>query len=108
MVTKEQALGDERYFHFSPCSYQEGPRGGIKTNIIVYRRNGKTKLWKRDEKRFQLPIKSGFFGPCDYITEKNAYRWHAESECAVLEEVYAKLGRRADAEHAKLQQDIPL
>jgi hypothetical protein len=71
VVTKEQALA-QRSFHRAIPGYTECRR---------YRRNGKTKTWKRSPERFQLPVIARYYGPHAYITNENAEHWHLESEC---------------------------
>jgi hypothetical protein len=68
-------------FHLEPCKRTVGPRGGVKEQITRWRRNGKTKVWKRPPLRFRVPIKYGFKGPYDYITEQNRDCFHALEHC---------------------------
>jgi hypothetical protein len=56
MVTKEQAL---------TCNH-------FKMGRFNWRRNGKTKTWKRSPERFQVPIKFGLY-TYGYLTEVNAH-----------------------------------
>jgi hypothetical protein len=37
----------------------------------TWRRNGQTKTWKRDENRFEIPVKFGLYD-YGYITNENA------------------------------------
>jgi hypothetical protein len=57
-LTKQQAL-TENSFHAGTCTRTIGPRGGIKEDIEVWRRNGKTKTWKRAPDDFVIPVKYG-------------------------------------------------
>ena len=72
MITKEQAVelgnawGQATLYHYAM-------RNADKTALRV-RVNGKCKVWKRDPKRFQLPVKHGL-RDCGYITERNAREW---------------------------------
>ena len=75
MITKEQATeqfaqGYYRYtfFHHSFLKMADG-----KTPIRA-RRNGKTKTWKRDDKKFRIPAKIGLY-KWIHITEDNAHEW---------------------------------
>lgn len=69
MITKEQALTEDE-FH-EPNGYNHCRR---------WRRNGKTKTWKRDLERYRLPIKHGLY-TYDAITNANSYYFHLASEC---------------------------
>jgi hypothetical protein len=50
-----------------------------------WRRNGRTQRWKRDTKRFRIPIKFGLF---DYgeINENTAANWHTGADCPAAPE----------------------
>lgn len=96
MVTKEQAIAAglffpkppivsiSREFHFGECQRIIGPRGGIKLKIETWRANGKCKVWKTRPNEFSLPIKTGFYGPCSYLTHLNCGDFHHISECPIL------------------------
>ena len=86
MVTKEQALSSYG-FHLGRCSKHVGPRGGVTYKITYYRRNGKTKTWKKQPDRFSVPVKHGFWGPFDRITEENSYEWHTDAACPFKNEM---------------------
>lgn len=76
---------DANYFHAnSGCSYTVGPRGGVRVQMLLYRRNGLTKTWKRSPERYSVPIKHGMYGPYGYVTETNERRWHLDATCPVL------------------------
>lgn len=72
MITKEQAIelgngwGRTTLYH-----YRMRNRDG---SALRARVNGKCKVWKRDPKRFRLPIKHGL-RDCGYITNRNAHEW---------------------------------
>ena len=86
MITKEQAIqaGERKSeFHNGLCKLTIGPRGGQHYDITVYRANGKCKTWKTRPNDFRLPIKYGFYGPCDYITSSNAYLYHLSEDCPI-------------------------
>ena len=75
MVTKEQAMGCKRFRQV----YFYGV-GGVVTELPrshSWRANGKCKLWKRDDSRFELPIKSGLYN-YGYITQINAHLFEVE------------------------------
>lgn len=46
-----------------------------KTTGKVWRRNGKTKTWKRSSERFQVPVKSGLY-EYGYINEQNINQYN--------------------------------
>lgn len=77
-ITKEQAL-TASVFHAEtepdrPCDGQRGP--------IKWRRNGKTKTWKRNPLRFSVPVKWGLYS-YGHITETIAANFHTEEDCPV-------------------------
>jgi len=81
MITKEQALTTNDFHENHSAIIKIGPRGGkFPPKIYSWRRNGKTKTWKRSPERFQIPIKYGL-RTCDYITEDNAHMFHAAENC---------------------------
>ena len=82
MVTKEEALTAD-VFHYNGkmvCFSTVGKRGGVKTVQTVCRRNGATQTWKRDVKRFRVPVKYGIY-EYNAITQDNAADWHTEANC---------------------------
>jgi len=87
MITKEDALNlkyrDE--LHFKKCRKKVGPRGGVKITNTIVRVNGKTKTWKRDLNRFEVPISHGLYDH-GYIDERNAYDFHLPKDCPLLKE----------------------
>jgi hypothetical protein len=78
-VTKEMAMaaGDSWsrvVFHYAPaCSLERVER---------WRTNGKCQTWKRDTKRFRLPVKFGLYG-YSAITDLNADEFHIASDCPI-------------------------
>lgn len=77
-ITLEQALS-AREFHANvganserACNSRRGP--------VKWRRNGKTKTWKRQPERFQIPVKFGLYNH-GYITNTNAEGFHTEEDC---------------------------
>jgi hypothetical protein len=94
MLTREQAL-TEREFHANSldpkhtCKVVIGPRGGRKVTMEIWRRNGRTKLWKTRPNDFKIPVKYGMgygMGSYNYITQDNLAYWHVRSECPVLQQ----------------------
>lgn len=80
MVLSPNQIESEKYFHEGPCSRTHGPRGGTFVSIKTWRRNGATKYWKREPKRFSIPVEYGLHGH-GIITNNNAYLFHAEEDC---------------------------
>ena len=87
MITRKQALEDHDFHEQGSCYLRQGPRGGLVFHFTNWRRNGQTKLWKRDPNRFRIPIKTGFYGPCSYLTNENLDEFHSHSECLVFEKL---------------------
>lgn len=81
MITKEQALTVSE-FHYNGCTKETGPRGGLTYQIERWRRNGRTKTWKRSPNRFSVPIKYGLYS-YEYLTDENAQYFHAAEECPI-------------------------
>ena len=82
MVTKEDAL-TENEFHLGTCSSITGPRGGVTIRRYVARRNGKTKTWKRQPEKFQVPYRYGLYEH-GYITSWSDA--HCEKDCPLNRE----------------------
>ena len=79
MITKEQALTAKEFHRASFCQKSIGPRGGITTRVIIWRRNGKTQIWKRTPSLFMIPVKHGLKSYA-YITEANAELYHISDD----------------------------
>jgi len=79
MLTKEEALVANE-FHLGECKRIVGKRGGITEEIVRYRRNGKTQTWKRNEKRFRIPVKYGLY-LYGSITEQEVRDFHTAENC---------------------------
>lgn len=91
-MTKEQALNANE-FHFGECKCIIGPRGGKKYKQDIWRRNGMNKLWKTRPDDFRIPIKTGFRGPYDYITQddlKYYNDWHTSEDCPIYNKLVNK------------------
>jgi hypothetical protein len=84
MVTFKQALECSE-FHWGHCKVYIGKRGGVKEEIMRWRRNGATKTWKTRPGHFSVPVK---YGLKDYatITHENAADFHV-SGCCEPEEI---------------------
>jgi hypothetical protein len=82
MITIDQAR-IEHEFHRGECSVTVGPRGGVKSDLVRYRRTGATKLWKTRPTEFDTPIKFGMRG-YDHLTHNNAHEFHVPTECPLL------------------------
>lgn len=66
-MTIEQAINASEFFH-KTLTYTDN-----KTPIRV-RRNGKTKLWKKQPERFSIPVKYGL-KDCFRIDNTNCEEW---------------------------------
>lgn len=81
MITKEQALTAE-YFHENHSAViKVGPRGGlVYPKVYNWHRNGKTKTWKTQPDRFEVPIKYGMrsYG---HLTNNDAHMFHTAENC---------------------------
>lgn len=71
-VTKEQALTAQEFHDESRPCYARRSNS--------WRRNGKTKTWKRTPERFQVPVAFGLYSH-GYITNSNAEHFHTELDC---------------------------
>lgn len=82
-ITKEQALTAREFCLNDRCKRFTGPRGGVHVDMQIWRRNGKTKTWKRSPDRFEVPVKHGLYA-YGYIDNTNAHAFHvyAEDGCA--------------------------
>ena len=67
MITKEQALTANNFTSTHRTNADGTPQR--------FRRNGKTKTWKRQPERFEIPVKYGLYG-YGYITENNANQFN--------------------------------
>lgn len=83
MITLDQALTCNE-FHLEPCLKTIGKRGRVKIKLNVWRRNGKTKTWKRDLERFLIPIKHGLYHH-GYLINANAQVFHTSEDCYIKE-----------------------
>ena len=66
MINMQQAVNAQE-FHAGECVKTIGKRGGVKITQEVWRRNGKTKLWKTRPTEYRIPVKHGLLDH-DYIT----------------------------------------
>jgi hypothetical protein len=72
MITKAQAI-DAQYFHENGTTNSSG-------GCQIWRRNGKTKVWKTRPSEFRIPIKWGLYR-YGYIFEATAHEFHVEDDC---------------------------
>lgn len=86
MVSKQQALTANE-FHYGTCTRVVGPRGGITEHSEVWRRNGKTQVWKTSPDAFQVPVKRGL-KEYAYITAYNASAMHTSEDCPLNDPNY--------------------
>lgn len=86
-MTAIEAITESEYHENGSCYLLAGPRGGLKFHMTIWRRNGQTKRWKRQPERFKIPIKTGFRGPYDYLTESNLNDFHTRRDCPVLQQL---------------------
>jgi hypothetical protein len=91
MITEyEGRTGD--YFHLDgECRIinDKKAKSGKRLYTPRFRRNGKTKTWIRDPRRYRTPVKYGMFGGYDAIINGEEYRWHTEDSCPVAAEFAA-------------------
>jgi hypothetical protein len=85
MVTLEQLREQDRQFgqmefHANGCTRTVGPRGGLKGSIERWRQSGRLQTWKRNPKRFRLPIKHGLRDSYA-IDDSNTYQFHFANDC---------------------------
>jgi len=79
MINMQQAVNAHE-FHAGECVKTIGKRGGVKITQEVWRRNGKTKLWKTRPTEYQVPIKHGLRAYA-YITPSEADQVHTSEDC---------------------------
>jgi hypothetical protein len=65
------------------CQRTTGPRGGVQVSIIYVRQSGQVKTWKRDPKRFRMPVKYGLYESSE-VTQDNASDFHWPEDCGAL------------------------
>lgn len=82
MITKQQAIAADE-FHYGVCTRTTGPRGGVKTRIVTYRRNGATKTWVTRPEDWRVPVKWGW-GETIRIRESDAALFHIPDECPLV------------------------
>lgn len=68
MVTKEQAMA-------AAAVHVDGAK-----KCQVWRRNGVTQTWKRDETRFRMPVKYGMYA-WGAVTQDNGNGVHLPEDC---------------------------
>ena len=82
MITMTQAINAREFHAEAPglCERKIGPRGGVTVKQEIWRRNGKTQLWKTRPTEFRTPIKHGLRDYSD-ITQDDANRLHTSEDC---------------------------
>ncbi len=80
MISKEQALTAQEFHEEGSCQRHIGPRGGVKVQSRIWRRNGQTQTWVTRPNDFRVPIKYGLKGYGE-ITRSNAHEVHAAEDC---------------------------
>jgi len=96
MITKEQAVklgdgtlrGEIHCVAVRCCTNVFGSRGGVKTNRVIARPNGRCQTWKTRPNDFRLPVKHGMYEYGE-ITQDNADCFHLASDCPAEAELEA-------------------
>lgn len=83
-MNEKEALEAYDFHENGSCYLRQGPRGGLVFHFTAWRKNGKIKTWKT-KPGFKIPIKHGFYGPYDYLTQDNIKDFHLPDECLVFE-----------------------
>ena len=78
-MTVEEALAATEFHHNGGCPHNPGSRGRDK-GPIVWRRNGKTRTWKRQPWRFEIPVKHGMYS-YSVITNGDLALAHVPGNC---------------------------
>lgn len=83
MIKDKEEAFEAVEFH-KGCTFEVGPRGGIKEHHVIWRK-GKTKVWKRDPNRFQITCQHGLKN-WDYFTENelNSVNVFTEKTCPAI------------------------
>ena len=81
MINMQQAIHAQE-FHAGECVKTIGKRGGVKITQEIWRRNGKTKLWKTRPTEYSIPVKHGLYR-YDYITQEIAHKVHTWEDCPI-------------------------
>lgn len=79
MLSMEDAL-TAREFHLDGCTRIYGPRGGVKENVVRYRRNGRTQTWKTRPHDFRVPVVHGLKGYTQ-LYQHDAIIMHTAAAC---------------------------
>ena len=103
-VTKEQALRCNE-FHSEPCAVTIGPKGGVKVEQRIWRRNGQTKTWKTRPNEFSVPVKYGN-KTYDYVNNSTEKHVHTAEDCP-MERLLSAIHRYSSFLHAVLEEVGP-
>lgn len=78
-MTQEQALAADEFHENSGCPERPGAHGRD-LGPEVWRRNGRNRLWKREPRRFVIPVKWGLrtYGN---ITPADLHHMHTKEQC---------------------------
>ncbi len=74
MITIEQATEKSGEFYRHRVFYHTFLKMADGKTPLKCKRNGFTKTWKRDKKRFKIPVKIGLKSYF-YITQDNVHEW---------------------------------
>lgn len=85
MITKEQAITADEFHYDDACKVTVGPRGGRKVSQEIWRRNGRTQIWKTRPTEFRVPIKLGLYTYAA-ITHHDLKRFHVTQDCPLQEQ----------------------
>jgi hypothetical protein len=82
MITKTEALTEREFHEWETCERTVGPRGGVTAHPMIFRRTGKTQVWKTRPEHFSIPVKHGLYFSAR-ITHENAAFYVVASKCPV-------------------------
>ena len=80
MITLDQAKTVHEFHAEGGCTKTVGPRGGVTIRQEIWRRNGRTQLWKTRPDEFRVPVKYGLYNYSS-ATTGNAEAWHTREDC---------------------------
>lgn len=101
-LTMADAMTCDR-FHAGDCTVSYGKTGKAMPTVTseLWRRNGRTRTWKRDPQRVEIPVKFGMYG-YSTITAADFASMHRADTCPIRAETDAWWdARMAAADAAK-------